>query len=120
MFKNKKTTTMKKLFLSSMLTLCTLLFCALPAFALDLGQAKQAGLVGEQPSGYLASVSSSPSSEVKDLVSKTNAARKAEYERIAKKNGTKVSVVEQISGKEAIERTASGQYVFVGGQWKKK
>jgi uncharacterized protein YdbL (DUF1318 family) len=109
--------TFSRVFLTSMFMLC---FFATSAFALDLAQAKQAGLVGEKPTGYLAAVTTSPTAEVNQLISKTNAARKAEYERIAKKNGTKVSVVEQFGGKEAIERTEAGHYVFVGGAWKKK
>jgi len=71
---------------------------ALPASALDLGQARSQGLVKETANGYL--VAAKPSAEVNALVSKVNAGRKAEYQRIAKKNGTPLSVVEQAAGKK--------------------
>jgi len=71
---------------------------ALPASALNLGQAKSQGLVKETASGYLVAVK--PSGEVNALVSKINAGRKAEYQRIAKKNGTPLSAVEQLAGQK--------------------
>lgn len=70
---------------------------AMPASALDLGQARAQGLVKETPSGYIVAVK--PSGEVNSLVNKINAGRKAEYQRIAKKNGTPLSTVEQLAGK---------------------
>ncbi|MEH6571410.1 MAG: DUF1318 domain-containing protein, partial [Halioglobus sp.] len=53
-----------------------------PAFALDLGDAKSQGLVGETSSGYISAVI--PSQEVKALVERINSQRKAHYEKIAK------------------------------------
>ena len=69
---------------------------ALPASALELAQAKSQGLVQETASGYLKVVKQTD--EVKSLVQKINAGRKAEYQRIAKKNGTSLSAVEQLAG----------------------
>ncbi len=71
---------------------------ALPASALNLSQAKSQGLVKETASGYL--VAAKPSAEVNALVSKINAGRKAEYQRIADKRGTPLSAVEQQAGKK--------------------
>jgi len=71
---------------------------ALPASALNLGQAKSQGLVKETASGYL--VAAKPSGEVNALVSKINAGRKAEYQRIAKKRGVPLSAVEQQVGQK--------------------
>ena len=51
------------------------LLLALPAFALDLGDAKARGLVGETAAGYLGAVK--PSAEVNTLVKDINAQRKA-------------------------------------------
>lgn len=77
--------------------LLALALFAMPASALDLAQARAQGLVKETPSGYLSVVK--PSSEVNNLVKNINAGRKAEYQRIAKKNGTPLSTVEQLAGK---------------------
>jgi len=71
---------------------------ALPASALNLKQAKDQGLVKETTSGYIVAVK--PSAEVNRLVGQINAGRKAEYQRIAKKNGTPLSAVEQQAGKK--------------------
>ena len=74
---------------------------AVPASALDLGQAKNQGLVKETVSGYIAAVK--PSAEVNALVSKINAGRKAEYQRIAKKRGTSLTAVEQLAGQKLVK-----------------
>ena len=91
---------------------------ALPAFALELGQAKQDGLVGETNSGYLAAVKSS--SDVDALVADINKQRKAHYQKIAQKNSIKLEAVEARAGLKAIEKTPAGQYVNTGAGWQKK
>ncbi|WP_337841307.1 YdbL family protein [Rheinheimera sp.] len=108
-------------------TICLslVLACALPVLALDLQQAMQAlgpakaqGLLGEQPNGYLGVVqSSAQASEIADLINK---ARKAEYQKLAQQNGIALADVEAMAGQKAIEKTAKGQYVQLGGQWQKK
>ncbi len=70
---------------------------SLPAAALNLDQARSQGLVKETSSGYLKVAK--PSAEVNALVKKVNAGRKAEYQKIAKKNGTSIKAVEQLAGK---------------------
>jgi len=80
----------------SMLALLTLV--SMPAFALDLSQAKSQGLVKETPGGYLSVAK--PSADVNALVSKINAGRKAEYQKIAKKQGVPLATVEQLAGKK--------------------
>lgn len=47
------------------LLLACLLILALPAWALNLDEAKHQGLVGEQADGYLGIVTSAPSAEVR-------------------------------------------------------
>ena len=81
--------------------LLALTLFTMPASALDLGQAKAQGLVKETSSGYLAAVK--PSAEVNALVSKINAGRKAEYQKIANKRGTPLSVVEQQAGQKLMK-----------------
>jgi len=91
---------------------------ALPAVALDLGAAKQQGLVGETNTGYLAAVKSS--AEVDALVADINAQRKAQYQKIAEKNGISLQAVEARAGLKAIEKTPAGEYVNTGSGWQKK
>ncbi len=95
---------------------CLLLWTS--AWALDLQAAKQGGLVGETPSGYLAVVQATP--EATQLVQSINAQRRQEYAEIAKRNGIELKAVEQLAGKKAIDKTPAGQFVQVNGAWVKK
>ena len=99
-------------------TLALSLLLALPAFALELGDAKSRGLVGETYSGYLAAVK--PSGDVNSLVESINSQRKAHYQKIAKKNGISLQAVEVRAGQKAIGKTPAGQYVNSGSGWQKK
>lgn len=101
------------------LLLCLLIFLAVPALAIDLQTAKEQGLVGETPTGYLGTVIES-NAEVKDLITTINTKRKAKYEEIATKNGISLEKVEKLAGKKAIEKTPTGQYVKIDGAWLKK
>ena len=94
------------------------LIMSLPAFALELGDAKSQGLVGETNAGYLAAVKSS--GEVDKLVASINQQRKAQYQKIAEKNGISLEAVEVRAGKKAIEKTPPGEYINTGSGWQKK
>lgn len=90
------------------------------SWAINLQTAKAQGLVGETPSGYLDMVKPG-SADVKAMMNEVNAARKKEYQSIAKRNNTELSVVETLAGKKAIELTPAGQYIKLpSGQWVKK
>jgi len=103
----------------SLLFLVTaLLITCQPGFALDLQAAKAQGLVGETLTGYLAPVKATP--EVQQLVKTINTKRKAQYKKIAQRNGTSLQAVEQLAGKKAIEKTPPGQFIKTGGNWRKK
>lgn len=110
--------TFKKTSQKALGTLALSLLMALPAFALDLGEAKSSGLVGETNSGYLAAVK--PSGEVDKLVASINSKRKAHYQQIAKKNGISLQAVEVRAGQKTVEKTPAGEYINTGGGWKKK
>ena len=88
-------------------------------WALDLGDAKTQGLIGETPSGYLEAVVS-PSSSVSALINDINEKRKRHYQQIATKNGTPLEVVEKLAGETALKKTESGNYVKIGGKWIKR
>jgi len=90
-----------------------------PAWAIDLQSAKNQGLIGETPSGYLAVVKNT--ADARAVVAKVNSARKSHYQSIASRNGTSLQVVEVLAGKKAIARAASGHYVrSASGGWVKK
>jgi uncharacterized protein YdbL (DUF1318 family) len=101
------------------LLLGILIFSALPVLAIDLQTAKDRGLVGETPTGYLDAVIE-PNSAVKELIADINSKRKAKYKEIADKNGISLDKVETLAGKKAIEKTPSGQWVRIGYDWRKK
>ena len=84
----------------------------------QLHQAKADGWVGEQPNGYLGVVRDS--AQARQIVEQINEARRKEYARIADENDIAVADVELLAGKRAIERTQSGHYIKIDGQWKKK
>ena len=90
-------------------------------YALDLHQAKAAGLVGELRSGYLGAVKAEAGSEIRTLIDDINAKRRAKYKEIAGKNGTDLAAVEALAAKKAIEKTAAGQFFqSSSGSWQKK
>ena len=91
---------------------------AAAALAMDIGEAKSQGLVGETATGYVAAVKSSR--EVDALVADINAKRKAQYQKIANKNGISLEAVEVRAGQRAIGKTPSGQFVNRGSGWEKK
>ncbi len=88
------------------------------AWAITLDEAKNQGLVGEQPNGYLEAVKPDAPAEIRALVADINAKRRQKYQEIAGKNQTSLQVVEALAGKTAIEKTPPGQYVkSPSGAW---
>jgi len=86
------------------------------ALAMDLDSAKNQGLVGEQPNGYLGVVKATP--EAVELVSDINQKRRRAYQRIAQQNGISLDQVANLAGQKAIEKTPAGEYVKTPtGQW---
>ena len=91
------------------------------AFAIDLDAAKQSGLVGERPDGYLGIVTAGPSADVVSLVEDINRKRKVKYQEISQKNGQALQVVETLAAKKVIERIEPGRYFMdEAGKWVKK
>lgn len=77
---------------------------ALPALALDLDSARSSGQVVENADGYIAAASANASSDVRALVASVNAARKAEYQKVAAKNGQPLEVVEKLAAAKIQEK----------------
>jgi uncharacterized protein len=102
-------------------TLFTLLLASVgSAYAMDLNEAKNAGLVGETLEGYVGLVSASAPSEVVALVEDINARRRAEYQRIAQQNQIDLAEVEALAAKKAIDKTRPGGWVRLNGEWRQK
>lgn len=98
---------------------------ALPAVAMELDEAKsqldaakQQGLVGETPTGYLEVVKAG--GNARGIVEAINKARRDEYARIAEKHDIPVTQVETVAGQKALEKTPAGQYILKDGEWVKK
>ena len=107
---------MKKSFFATLFMFIALSFSA---FAMDLQQAKQAGLVGEQLNGYLGVVK--PKAEVTALVNEVNGKRKAAYQQLAKKHQITTEEVARLAAQKAQQLTAKGEYIeSAPGQWIKK
>ena len=98
---------------------CLLLFLMpLLAFGVTLDEAKQQGLLGERPDGYLGLAKPSSSPDTVKLMKDINNKRRDVYKGIAEKNGTALSAVETLAGKKAIEKTPSGQLIMQpNGTW---
>ncbi|WP_232455060.1 YdbL family protein [Oceanisphaera avium] len=98
------------------------LFAAALSFsvwALDLQQAKQQGLVGEQLNGLVGVVQGS--NDAQAVANDINRKRLASYQDIAKRTGTSLTVVQSRAGQYNIERTQSGYYIqLADGSWRKK
>ena len=92
---------------------------AFSAWAISLDQAKQQGLVGEMPNGYLGVVVAS--SEVSSLVAMVNKKRKDIYLNLARKNKITMQQVTKLAGEKSISKTQSGHLIKnSAGQWVKK
>ncbi|PKG39454.1 YdbL family protein [Psychromonas sp. Urea-02u-13] len=101
--------------MKKLLVLFTLVF-SFSSFAIELPDAKEQGLVGEQRNGLLGVVESSP--EVETLVKAINEARLVKYTQIAKKNELTVDQVSVLVGEKAIKKSLAGQYIQnASGQW---
>lgn len=98
-----------------------LIFMMQTAWAIDLHDAKDQGLVGEAKTGYLAAVTSSPNAEVRALIAEVNQKRKEQFTETANKTGATVEQVAYRFYELAVQKTESGHYYQdSSGAWKKK
>ena len=94
---------------------------ATTGWAADLSSAKADGWIGEKPDGYIGLVRNDAPPDVQALVRDVNERRRAEYERIAQRQGAPLSEVEKVGGMTAIEKTRPGHYIMdASGRWRKK
>ncbi|MFT5161889.1 MAG: hypothetical protein ACI9FJ_000457 [Alteromonadaceae bacterium] len=89
------------------------------AFALDLKQAKQQGLVGEMGNGYLGIVVNNADTQA--LIKDVNNKRKQVYIKLAKKNKITLKQVSALAGEKAQKKTAKGHFIKnAQDKWVKK
>ena len=107
--------------LAVILSCLLLVLMPLLAFGITLDEAKQQGLLGERPDGYLGLANLSSLPDTVNLMKDINRKRRDVYKGIAEKNGTALSAVEALAGKKAIEKTPSGQLIMQpDGTWLSK
>ncbi len=70
--------------------------------AADMSQAKSAGWVCEQVNGYARVAKPNAPADVQAMVSSVNSQRKAEYQRIAQKNGVAADQVARLTAQKVI------------------
>ena len=103
------------------LTLVASLLLSAQAFAANLGQLKDDGIVGELSNGYVGIVAQNKATPaVKALVEDVNDKRRQIYANQAKKNNKSIAEIEAIAARRNIDRTQPGHYIKVGGGWQKK
>lgn len=92
---------------------------AFSAWAISLDQAKEQGLVGEMPNGYLGIVVES--SEASSLVEMVNAKRKEIYLNLARKNKLTMQQVTKLAGEKSLAKTQLGHLIQnASGEWVQK
>lgn len=107
--------------MKNILAMIIMLFAMQNAWAIDIHDAKDQGLVGESKSGYLAAVKSPASTEVSMLIADVNTKRKAQFESTAQKTSTTVAQVANRFYELAVQKTAAGHYYQdAAGKWVKK
>jgi uncharacterized protein YdbL (DUF1318 family) len=103
------------------LILCLAFLGSTPALAMDLHEAKAAGLIGERNDGYLGFVVTPPGEDVKTLVKDVNNKRKAKFSSTAEKNKVQTEQVANRFYQRAVKETGSGDYYQnATGSWVKK
>ena len=95
------------------------LLMAFPAWAIDLQEARAAGLVGEKTDGYVAVLQETP--DALALAKDVNLKRRQEYLRISQENGQPVDVVAKLAAQKIIGKLDPGSYYQDGeGEWQVK
>ncbi|GAA4361222.1 YdbL family protein [Kangiella marina] len=102
-------------------TIASALLLTAQAFAANLGQLKDEGVVGELSNGYVGIVTPSKATPAaKALVEDVNDKRRQIYADQAKQNNKTLAEIEAIAARRNIDRTQSGHYVKLNGAWQKK
>ena len=91
------------------------------AWAIDIRDAKEQGLIGEANTGFIEAVQTPASAEVRALIADVNDKRKKQFKATAAKTGTTPVQVAYRFYEIAVQRTAPGHYYQdANGRWQKK
>lgn len=94
---------------------------AAAAAANQLDDAKDAGLIGERPDGYVAAVDQDPPSDIAELVAAINDKRRRAYEKIAASENVPVEQVGALAAEKIRAQALAGHYFMTSdGQWIRK
>ena len=106
--------------MKKIIVIVSALMMSVAAMAMDLDEAKNMGLIGEQPNGYLGLVSVS-NVEAAAVMIDINAKRKAKYQEIANKQNTQLINIERIAGEKLVNKAQrEGEFYMDGtGQWQR-
>lgn len=110
-------------FIKTILLVLTLVFgyATGTAHAANLQSAKASGQIGERLDGYCAVVNPSAKPDIHALAKAVNAKRRAQYQRIAKKNGVTAADVGRLTAAKVIKNAPKGTFVQQGGgKWVRK
>lgn len=100
---------------------CLLSVFSSSAFAINLQQAKQQGLVGETREGFVATIKQNKNEDVKQLITTVNNHRKEMYLTISQSHDLSLIDVKRRAYRKAIEKTQLGNfYQNSAGSWQKK
>jgi uncharacterized protein YdbL (DUF1318 family) len=91
-----------------------------PAAASPLEDAKKAGLVGEQPDGYVGLVTGNAPANVVALVREVNAKRRAAYQQIAAQKSIPIEDVAALAAEKVYSLAQPGEYLLINGKWVRK
>lgn len=87
----------------------------------DLTAAKSQGLIGEKPDGLVGFVVDQVPPDVRALVDRINAERRAQYQEVAQRTGQNIAQVQAVAGDRLVQATPGGQYVMnAAGRWVQK
>jgi hypothetical protein len=94
---------------------------AIPAWAMSLDEAKAKGIVGETPTGYIASVKPTADQDVIKLINEINTKRRAAFTESAANAGVTLDIIEIRISQRLYELAPKGTYLQTpNGQWQQK
>ena len=107
--------------MKNLLAVIFLTLAAQSAWGIDIGTAKEQGLVGEATTGYVAAIKTPASADIATLIENVNSKRKAIFQQTASETGSTVEQVAYRFYELAVQKTKPGHfYQDASGSWKKK
>ncbi len=111
--------TIQKILVTISIAMMILTGITAPLFALDLETARATGVAGEVDNGLLAQPPGA-SNDAKELITKINNERRAEYAKVAAANNVTLDAVGTMMSQKIYARLPAGTWVQIQGKWIKK